>query len=161
MKINFARHQHDTESRTQNRAGLSGHRQMFRYNCSSSVWRNNQRKLWWKISAHSDLSPDLELSTPAESRHITCLLRGKTNLHCSILLLEFNTSIYVQDNTTLKRSNFLNHVNNVLIVSCEHWVECPSNWNKRKEVRGFLQNITYWIWTRLILQNPVFLPSGF
>ena len=26
---------------------------------------------------HSDLSPDLELSTPTESQHTTCLLGGK------------------------------------------------------------------------------------
>ena len=45
MKINSARHQHDTE-RTQNRAGCS-HRQLFRPLWSSSVWRNNQRKLYW------------------------------------------------------------------------------------------------------------------
>ena len=31
-----------------------------------------------KISAHSDFSPDLELLTPTESRHITCLLGGKS-----------------------------------------------------------------------------------
>ena len=54
------------------------HRQLFRPFWGSSVWRNNQRKLWWKISAHSDLSPDLELSTPTESRHTTCLLGGKS-----------------------------------------------------------------------------------
>ena len=95
VKINSARHQHDTE-RTQNRAGFSlqassliwvsevslaktrergssrvlarlasrpnrracsqakrdcSHRQLFRPFWGSSVWRNNQRKLWWKISA--------------------------------------------------------------------------------------------------------------
>ena len=32
------------------------HRQQFRYYCSSSIWRNNRRKLWCKISAHSDLA---------------------------------------------------------------------------------------------------------
>ena len=32
------------------------HRQLFRPLWGSSVWRNNQRKLWWKISAHSDLT---------------------------------------------------------------------------------------------------------
>ena len=53
VKINSARHQDDTE-RTQNRAVCS-HRQLFRPLWGSSVWRNNQRKLWWKISAHSDL----------------------------------------------------------------------------------------------------------
>ena len=31
-----------------------------------------------KISAHSDLSSDLEPSTPTESRHSTCLLGGKS-----------------------------------------------------------------------------------
>ena len=36
------------------------------------------RKLWCKISAHSDLSSDPELSTPTESRHTTCLLEGKS-----------------------------------------------------------------------------------
>ena len=55
VKLNSARHQHDTE-RTQNRAGCS-HRQLFRPLWGSSVWRNNQRKLWWKISAHSDFKP--------------------------------------------------------------------------------------------------------
>ena len=54
------------------------HRQLFHYYCSSSVWRNNQRKLWWKISAHSALSPNLELSTPTELRHSTCLMEGKS-----------------------------------------------------------------------------------
>ena len=29
------------------------------------------------MSAHSDLSPNLELPTPTESRHIKCLLEGK------------------------------------------------------------------------------------
>ena len=76
VKINSARHQHDTE-RTQNRAGCS-HRQLFRPLWSSSVWRNNQRKLWWKISAHSDLNPDPEPSTPTESHHTTCLLGRKS-----------------------------------------------------------------------------------
>ena len=52
------------------------HRQLFRPFWDSSVWRNNQRKLWRKKSAHSDFSPDLELSTPTESRHTTCLLGG-------------------------------------------------------------------------------------
>ena len=33
------------------------HRQLFRPLWGSSVWRNNQRKLWWKISAHSDFKP--------------------------------------------------------------------------------------------------------
>ena len=50
------------------------HRQLFRPLWGSSVWRNNQKKLWWKISEHSDLSCDLELSTTTESRHTTCLL---------------------------------------------------------------------------------------
>ena len=63
--------------RTQNRAGCS-HRQLFRPLWSSSVWRNNQKKLWWKLSGHSDLSSDLERSTPTESRHSTCLLGGKS-----------------------------------------------------------------------------------
>ena len=36
------------------------------------------RKLWCKISAHSDLSSDLEPSTPTESCHTTCLLGGKS-----------------------------------------------------------------------------------
>ena len=63
--------------RTQNRAGCS-HRQLFRSLWSSSVWRNNQKKLWWKLSGHSDLSSDLERSTPTESRHSTCLLGGKS-----------------------------------------------------------------------------------
>ena len=47
------------------------HRQQFRYYCSSSIWRNNRRTLWCKISAHSVLSPNPELKTPTESRHIT------------------------------------------------------------------------------------------
>ena len=33
------------------------HRQLFRPFWGSSVWRNNQRKLWRKISAHSDFKP--------------------------------------------------------------------------------------------------------
>ena len=75
-KINFARHQHDTK-RTQNRVGCS-HRQLFLAFWGSSVWRNNQRKLWRKISLHSDVNRNLELSTPTESRHTTCLLGGKS-----------------------------------------------------------------------------------
>ena len=69
VKIHFARHQHDTE-RTHNRAGYCSHRQLFRPFGVSSVWRNNQRKLWWKISAHSDFfkSPDLEPSTANSER---------------------------------------------------------------------------------------------
>ena len=51
MRIYFTRHQHDTE-RTHN------HRQVFCYYCSLSVWHNNQRKLCWKISTHSDFSPN-------------------------------------------------------------------------------------------------------
>ena len=51
------------------------HRQLFRYYCSSSVWRNNEIKLL-KISVHSDLSPNLELSAQTELRHTTCLLEG-------------------------------------------------------------------------------------
>ena len=43
----------------------------------SSVWRNNQKALV-KISAHSDLSSDPELSIPTESRYTTCLLGGKS-----------------------------------------------------------------------------------
>ena len=54
------------------------HRQLFSPFWGSSVWRNNQRKLWWKKSVHSDFSPDLELSIPTESRHTTCILRGKS-----------------------------------------------------------------------------------
>ena len=54
------------------------HRQLFRTLWGLSVWRNNQRKPWWEISAHSDLSPNLELSTPTESRNATCLLGGKS-----------------------------------------------------------------------------------
>ena len=54
------------------------HRQLFLPLWGTLVWRNNQRKLWWKISAHSYLSPDLELSTPTESRHTTCHLWGKS-----------------------------------------------------------------------------------
>ena len=69
VKINSARHQHDS------------HRQLFRPLWGSSVWRNNQRKLWWKIPAHSDLSPDLELSTPTEPRHTTCVLGGIITCH--------------------------------------------------------------------------------
>ena len=69
VKIHFARHQHNTE-RTQNRAGYYNHRQLFRPFGGSSVWHNNQRKLWWKISAHSDFckSPDLEPSTAKSER---------------------------------------------------------------------------------------------
>ena len=60
VKLNSARHQHDTE-RTQNRAGCS-HRQLFRPLRGSSVWRKNQRSgSDKKISANSDFSPDLEL----------------------------------------------------------------------------------------------------
>ena len=54
------------------------YKQLFRPLWGSWVWRNNQGKLWWKISAHSNLSPDLELSTPTESSHATCLLGGKS-----------------------------------------------------------------------------------
>ena len=55
------------------------HRQLFRPLWSSSVWRNNQRSgSDEKLSAHSDFSPDTELLTPTESRHITCLLEGKS-----------------------------------------------------------------------------------
>ena len=55
------------------------HRQLFRPLWGSSVWRNNQRSgSDEKISAHSDFSPDLELLTPTESRHTTCLLGGKS-----------------------------------------------------------------------------------
>ena len=32
-------------------------RQLFCPFWGSSVWRNNQRKLWWKMSAHSDFKP--------------------------------------------------------------------------------------------------------
>ena len=69
VKIHFARHQHNTE-RTQNRAGYYNHRQLSRPFGGSSVWCNNQRKLWWKISAHSDFckSPDLEPSTAKSER---------------------------------------------------------------------------------------------
>ena len=41
------------------------HRQLFRYYCSSSVWHNNQRKLWWKISAHSDLKEQYPVTAHA------------------------------------------------------------------------------------------------
>ena len=34
------------------------HRQLFCYYCSLSVWHNNQRKFCWKISTHSDFSPN-------------------------------------------------------------------------------------------------------
>ena len=77
VKVNSARHQHDTE-RTQNRAGCS-HRQLFRPLWGSSVWRNNQRSgSDEKISTHSDFSPDPELLTPTESLYTTCLLGGKS-----------------------------------------------------------------------------------
>ena len=35
----------------------------------------------------------------------------------------------VQDYTALKYCNFLNHLKMAWTVSCEHWVECPSNWD--------------------------------
>ena len=55
------------------------HRQLFRPLWGSSVWLNNQRSgSDEKISVHSDFSPDPELLTPAESRHITCLLGEKS-----------------------------------------------------------------------------------
>ena len=71
VKINSARHQHDTERTQNSRERDCSHRQLFRPLWGSSVWRNNQRKLWWKISAHSDLSPDLKLSATTESRQET------------------------------------------------------------------------------------------
>ena len=54
------------------------HIEQFRYYCSVSIWSNNRWKLWCKISAHSDLSPNPELSTPTESRRIVCPLEGNS-----------------------------------------------------------------------------------
>ena len=77
VKINSARHQHDTE-RTQTERDRS-HGQLFHPLWGSSVWRNVQRSgSDQKISAHSVFSPDLELLTPTESRHTTCLQGGKS-----------------------------------------------------------------------------------
>ena len=64
------------------------HRQLFRPLWGSSVWRNNQKKLWWKISAHSDLSSNLELSCWCLAE----LIFTYKDQHCSILLAEFNMS---------------------------------------------------------------------
>ena len=52
-------------------------RQVARFLLPVFTHLNKQRKLCSKMSAHSDLSPNLELPTPTESRHITCLLEGK------------------------------------------------------------------------------------
>ena len=52
---------------------------------------------------------------------------------------------------TLKHCNFLSCANIALTVSCEHWVKSPSNRGfhyRKKKSRRFLQNITFWIWTR-------------
>ena len=78
VKINYARHQFNTTPKELKTDRVCSHRQLFRPLWSSSVWRNNQRKLWWKISAHSDLNPDPEPSTPTESHHTTCLLERKS-----------------------------------------------------------------------------------
>ena len=71
VNINPARHQHDTERTPIKTEWDCSHRQLFRPFWGSSVWRNNQRKLWWKISAHPDFK------------------------HCSILLAEFNMSTFI------------------------------------------------------------------
>ena len=77
VKINYARHQFNTTPKELKTDRVCSHRELFRPLWGSSVWRNNQRKLWWKISAHSDLNPDPEPSTPTESHHTTCLLGRK------------------------------------------------------------------------------------
>ena len=55
VTINSARHQHEPKELKTERD--CSHRQLFRPFWGSSVWRNNQRKLWRKISVHSDFKP--------------------------------------------------------------------------------------------------------
>ena len=93
--INSARHQHDTE-RTQNRAGLAID------SCFTLVGAHQYgvttRKLWCKISAHSDLSSDPELpflaicfpKQRACSQAIFCL----QNLICLIVLTWFSNCCF-------------------------------------------------------------------
>ena len=57
VKINYARHQFNTTPKELKTDRVCSHRQLFRPLWGLSVWRNNQRKLWWKISAHLWFKP--------------------------------------------------------------------------------------------------------
>ena len=98
VKINFARQQHDTE-RNQNRAGLWPSTAVSPFLWLISTAQQTE-KLCWKLPAHSDLSPDIELQLAKKIQVGQTNLKPNSLWHIRLRSFAVHVCLFRNDNSS-------------------------------------------------------------